>query len=65
MIPNLVTTVKEYAEHEKSTFARLRKCATSRTHLSLIRIKKIWTLLSHKLYTLFCHCRKLSATESV
>lgn len=65
LIPNLVTTVKEYAEHEKAHSHRLRKCATSRTHLSLIRIKKIWTLLSHKPVHTFCHCRKLSATESV
>ena len=33
---------------KKAHSHRLRKCATSRTHLSLIRIKKIWTLLSHK-----------------
>ena len=37
LIPNLVATVKQYAEHE-----------TSRMLLSPVRKKKIWTLLSHR-----------------
>ena len=45
---------------KKAHSHRLRKCATSRTHLSLIRIKKIWTLLSHKPVHTFLPLQKAS-----
>ena len=48
LIPNLVTTVKEYAEHEKSTFAQITEMRNKSYASFSNQDKENLTLLSHK-----------------
>lgn len=48
LIPNLVATVKQYAEHEKSTFAQITEMRNKSYASFSSQEKKIWTLLSHR-----------------